>query len=428
VARIAVIDVETTGLCASRTDRVVEIAVVLMDEKDGILEELSSLINPGRDVGPTRIHGITPSMVRNAPGFDDVIGRLCQMLGGAVAVAGHNVRFDLSFIHAEFERAGCPLPDIPALCTMRLAGGGKLERVCVDYEVPRPTVAHSALADARATAMVLQKMLTADPELVAYVEALSAPLWPSRSDPGSIPLVRRVLETRSTPASTYLQTLARRMPGISYGLEIPEPAPDPSPRIAYAALLAQAMEDRNIDDDECNDLRALADHWGLTVEEISAIHQQYLLQLQIAALADGVVTDAERADLRRAAEALGLSGDAAEQALSAAHGKMPQKSSNETARVPAPTKGANELASKIVCFTGESLCRLHGEYMSRSMALTLAAEKGINITDSLTKKVDLLVVADPHTQSGKAQKARKYGIPLMEEFQFWRAIGVHVEY
>ena len=61
------------------------------------------------------------------------------------------------------------------------------------------------------------------------------------------------------------------------------------------------------------------------------------------------------------------------------------------------------------------------------MALSLAAEKGIDITDSLTKKVELLVVADPHTQSGKAQKARKYGIPLIQEFVFWRAIGVNVE-
>jgi DNA polymerase-3 subunit epsilon len=45
----------------------------------------------------------------------------------------------------------------------------------------------------------------------------------------------------------------------------------------------------------------------------------------------------------------------------------------------------------------------------------------------VTKKLDLLVVADPDTQSGKAQKARKYGIRIMHEPVFWKAIGVEVE-
>ena len=54
----AVIDFETTGLVPERTDRVVEIGVVLTDD-DGLIEhEWTTLINPHRDVGATHIHRI----------------------------------------------------------------------------------------------------------------------------------------------------------------------------------------------------------------------------------------------------------------------------------------------------------------------------------------------------------------------------------
>jgi DNA polymerase-3 subunit epsilon len=41
--------------------------------------------------------------------------------------------------------------------------------------------------------------------------------------------------------------------------------------------------------------------------------------------------------------------------------------------------------------------------------------------------LNLLVVADPHTQSGKAAKAKKYGVRIMHEPVFWQAIGVIVD-
>ena len=47
--------------------------------------------------------------------------------------------------------------------------------------------------------------------------------------------------------------------------------------------------------------------------------------------------------------------------------------------------------------------------------------------DCVTKKLDLLVLADPHSQSGKAKKARQYGIRILHEPVFWKAIGVAVK-
>jgi len=53
----AVVDLETTGLYPS-TDRVIEVAVVHVSADAEIVGEFCTLINPCRDVGPTRIHGI----------------------------------------------------------------------------------------------------------------------------------------------------------------------------------------------------------------------------------------------------------------------------------------------------------------------------------------------------------------------------------
>lgn len=425
MGQIAVIDVETTGFNANRSDRIVEIAIVLLDEEGRIAADFVSLLNPERDVGPTRVHGITPTMVRNAPRFAEIAGQILDALRNVVAIAGHNVKFDIGFLKAEFERTGYQFPEIPAICTMRLAGGGTLESVCFDYDVARPVLAHAAASDALATAKVLQCMLANDPDLQDFVDSLTPPAWPDIRYSQQCPPVRR--EDSGLPSferDGYLQKLARRI----HGVEVEVPAYDPSPRMAYAALLAQAMQDRIIDEKESAALISLAEHWNLTAAEIAAIHQQYLLQLQIAALADGVVSEAERADLRQAASLLGISSAAAERELDAALEKLsaPLRARPQTPEAT-PIAPDKDFRSKTICFTGESLCRLQGQYLSRSMAIELATQHGVVITDSLTKKVHLLVVADLHTQSGKAQKARQYGIPLMQEFLFWRTLGVDVE-
>jgi len=45
---------------------------------------------------------------------------------------------------------------------------------------------------------------------------------------------------------------------------------------------------------------------------------------------------------------------------------------------------------------------------------------------TVTKRLDLLVVADPDTQSGKAKKARQYGVRIMAEAAFWSALGLPI--
>jgi len=49
------------------TDRVVEVGIVQLDANADITGQFCSLINPGRNVGPTHLHGIAAANVYDAP-------------------------------------------------------------------------------------------------------------------------------------------------------------------------------------------------------------------------------------------------------------------------------------------------------------------------------------------------------------------------
>jgi DNA polymerase III epsilon subunit family exonuclease len=169
---IAVVDVETTGLSATKGDRVVELAIVraahLLDPEP---VEFSVLINPDMAMPATaeRIHGISDQMLANEPRFSGVIDPMNALLEGAIFVA-HNARFDLGFLEAECARCDVPPPKHgPVLDSLRVArtlfafpscGLSALsERMAVDLSNH-----HRALADAKATLQILRQMLvSADP-------------------------------------------------------------------------------------------------------------------------------------------------------------------------------------------------------------------------------------------------------------------------
>lgn len=55
---VAVLDIETTGLFPRRNDRSVEIAVLRGRVGEEPSRVYTTLVNPKRDIGPTRIHGV----------------------------------------------------------------------------------------------------------------------------------------------------------------------------------------------------------------------------------------------------------------------------------------------------------------------------------------------------------------------------------
>src|SRR5215217_494895 len=98
-----VIDLETTGLVPQKHDRIVEIGVVFVSDQGVVEGQWSTLVDPQRDVGPTRIHGITARDVLGAPTFAQIAPLLIESIAGRTLVA-HNARFDAGFIDYEFAR------------------------------------------------------------------------------------------------------------------------------------------------------------------------------------------------------------------------------------------------------------------------------------------------------------------------------------
>jgi DNA polymerase III epsilon subunit-like protein len=160
--RYAVVDVETTGFSPA-SDRVVEIACLVVDAECRPLEEFVSLVRPGRLIPAfaSSIHGIYDADVSHAPRLEELAGRLRELTEGAVVVA-HNAAFDRGFLPF--------LHDREWLCTMRLAMQhfpnsprftNQALRAYLRVEDERLTGrdAHRAYADAVVTAGILRHCL-----------------------------------------------------------------------------------------------------------------------------------------------------------------------------------------------------------------------------------------------------------------------------
>lgn len=161
----AVIDVETTGGSAAGSDRIIEVAVVLVQGERRQLV-FDKLVNPGRPIPGvvTSITGITNAMVREAPPFETIAEELLDVLAGRVFVA-HNARFDWHFVVTELKRARALRLEGTRLCTVRLARrlvesveSCALDALTLRFDLSNPA-RHRAGGDALATAELLQRLL-----------------------------------------------------------------------------------------------------------------------------------------------------------------------------------------------------------------------------------------------------------------------------
>ena len=157
--RVAYVDTETTGL-SSRSDRIVEIAVVLaeVDWETGrilrTLDRYEGLQDPGRRIPPQAmaVHGITDAMVK---GRRIDAERTLGLLAGAELCLAHNSGFDKGFVSQVAPGAA----DLPWGCTCRgipwrklypaLPGTG-LQTLSAFFGCARGT-AHRAMGDVETT-------------------------------------------------------------------------------------------------------------------------------------------------------------------------------------------------------------------------------------------------------------------------------------
>jgi DNA polymerase III epsilon subunit-like protein len=297
-APYAVIDIETTGLSPARGDRIVEIAIARVDASGRIEDEYATLLNPGRDVGPVFVHGISNSEVLDAPRFEDIAGELLDRMDGAIVVA-HNAVFEERFLAAEFAEAGVAFPLNPALCSLWLARATmrtpnhKLTTLARAAGLPT-TGPHAALTDVRTVAALLPQMLAAHGQPLRYLSGFR-PLPVLDCDARPVP---RQVELRKGADGWMASLLAR----------LPMSAADASDVEAqrYLDALADALGDGRIVGGEAQALARLAGSAGLGAAQVEALHRRYLDFLRGAALSDAILTTSELRKLRTAAGALGL--------------------------------------------------------------------------------------------------------------------------
>jgi DNA polymerase III subunit epsilon len=166
--REIVLDTETTGLDPYRGDRLVEIGCVELLNRIPSGQTFHRYVNPQRDMPAEAfaVHGLSAEFLKDKPFFAEVADDLAEFIGDAPLVA-HNASFDLSFINAEFERAGKPLVGRDRVIdTLMLArrkhpgSANRLDDLCARYSIDSSRrVKHGALLDAELLAEVYLELV-----------------------------------------------------------------------------------------------------------------------------------------------------------------------------------------------------------------------------------------------------------------------------
>ncbi|MFB9317055.1 exonuclease domain-containing protein [Cryptosporangium minutisporangium] len=344
-----VIDAETTGL-SPKEHRLVELAIVVLDERGNSMGEAATLVNPGMDIGPADGHGIRNEDVLDAPRFDELAGWLVEWLRGKVLV-GHNLLFTSAFLDEEFRRSGFEMPHVPAICTMTNAPrylpslpGRTLEQCCAAAGIPLDGP-RSALTHARAAGELFGTFLAQRPTLpspwVQYIERARRMAWPRipMRDFQMAPRAEEEWEAADPEQTAIVSPEMARMAAAYAGLssktaeadladaavrgapnpevdsefvaEVVEEAPrspeESGPVSAYLGALDNAVSDRVLSFTEAIHLKDLAAALAIFEAEQGDAHRQYVRTLAATAWADKQVTDEERDDLVAVGKLLDLS-------------------------------------------------------------------------------------------------------------------------
>ena len=380
--KVTVFDVETTGV--GNRDRIVEIATLTLDVATGeVVDRFETLINPERDIGPTSIHGVSPGMVELAPAFSEVAQAVVRRVDGSILVA-HNLAFDTRMLRNEFERVGGAFDPGNGFCTLQ-ATGMKLATACETLKIKIRNT-HQAAGDVEATAMLAMRC---------------GPRWenlePATAEWTGMENQKRTV-VRPADASGERDVTSHLLDytDISYLADR---------RLIYADALDHALNDHEIDSQEAVALSQLAELLGLRTDQVARIHQQYLESIIKAAQRDGRISEAEHNIITRIRSSLGVPEVPVPPVTDAVHAPLnPQ--------------------TRTVCFTGEVVIGQHT--YTRVHMESIAALHGIQPKNTVSRNCDLLVAADPASNSGKARRARDLNIPIVGAAEFIAIFGTEV--
>ena len=181
-----VFDIETTSRDV-KLGSIVEIAAVRVKGGE-IVDRWSTLVDPGAPIVGRQLHGLTDADVKGAPSAGDAARTLLEWAGDDLLV-GHNVTFDINFLHAALAdgpRVG-PERCIDTLALAREAYPDqdvfKLADLARYFEVSTEPN-HRALPDAEATAQLLIRLAGELPRRVERYKSAVADSIRSRTNGG----------------------------------------------------------------------------------------------------------------------------------------------------------------------------------------------------------------------------------------------------
>jgi DNA polymerase III subunit epsilon len=140
-------------------DSACAVALVRVERQQIVARRFARMRPPRRDFLFTCLHGITWDDVAGEPTFGECWAGLCGILDGARFLAAHNSAFDRSVLKECCGRAGLPVPELPFLCTVKLARETwnvrptKLPNVCNHLKIP--LTHHDPCSDAEACAHIV---------------------------------------------------------------------------------------------------------------------------------------------------------------------------------------------------------------------------------------------------------------------------------
>lgn len=407
-----VFDVETTGLNPRRHDRIIEIGLIRLDSRGNEIGRWQTLLNPGRDLGPTHIHGIRGADVKNAPQFADISDELKDLIDGCVLVA-HNARFDTDFVVEEWRRAGLLRNAdyrLPYLCTMQMAsqlipGAGRtLSDCCAAFDISNAR-AHSALGDTEATAELFRSYLGLDGARRLADQAAAGKSFQAFEiatvGHGSPTAPRLVDEShKGSDGAVAMERIVAELPAIE-GISDDERN--------YLALLDRHLEDGVLTAGETAELGDAASVLGLRRRDRRELEERYFAQVVETVWLDGRLSHSEEVQLRKVAEALSLGDKPIDEALTRTADAFPASSS---------ASGAFSVLAEgdMVVLTGEM-------EVGRDEWIRRLTTVGFVVHPAVTKKVKAVIAEDKDSLSGKATKARQYGIPIVSELEMDRYLS-----
>ncbi|TDL97800.1 hypothetical protein ERX27_05955 [Macrococcus brunensis] len=215
----AVVDIETTGNNIA-VDDIIQIGIVIMNDMT-IIDCYDSYVYTDQPIPPfiESLTGITDDMVRQAPTFREIMPDVLALLQDKVFVA-HNINFDLNFLTGLFDKAGVTFQPRHCIDTVDLfkivypdAESYQLSALAETLGI-RLDDAHSAIADAQATAEIMQlavaKLAALPKETLIQIYHLSKKM---RNDIDKLlfPLIERHQAVSQYPV---LKSLAYRMTKI----------------------------------------------------------------------------------------------------------------------------------------------------------------------------------------------------------------------